>query len=75
MKGVFQTIKGQCFFIQETKVEVIDVQVFRSICPWPGGSFVMSPWFKKMAIMKWQQPMPLHYFQYNCNNGHGLKKK
>lgn len=42
LKGVFQSVKGECLFIQETKMEVIEAQVVRSFCPWPDGQFVMS---------------------------------
>lgn len=35
IKGVFQSIKGECLFIQGTKMVDISVQVFRSIINLP----------------------------------------
>ena len=43
MKGVIRSCKGECVFIQETKMEVIENQVINSFCPWSNGQFVMGP--------------------------------
>ena len=43
MKGVFCCFKEECLFIQETKMEEIDDQIIRSICPWSSFQFVTSP--------------------------------
>lgn len=43
MNGVFCCFKGECLFIQETKMEEIDYQIIRSICPWSSFQFVTSP--------------------------------
>lgn len=42
MKGVVLSFKGECLFIQETKMENIDDQIIRLICPWFNGLFSMS---------------------------------
>lgn len=39
-KGLFQSFKGECLFLQETK---LDAYVLRSICPWSNCRFVMCP--------------------------------
>lgn len=38
MKGLFCCFKGECLFIQETKMEEIDYQIIRSICHWSSFS-------------------------------------
>lgn len=35
LKGMVQSSKGECLFVQETKMEMIDDQIIRSISPWP----------------------------------------
>lgn len=42
-KGLFQSFKGECLFLQETKLENINAYVLRSICPWSNCRFVMCP--------------------------------
>lgn len=43
VKGVIQSIKGECVFIQETKMEIIENQVVKSLCPWSNCHFVLGP--------------------------------
>ncbi|RWR95161.1 hypothetical protein CKAN_02449000 [Cinnamomum micranthum f. kanehirae] len=43
MKGTFQSYKGECLFIQETKMESIDDQIMRSFCPWRSCRYASCP--------------------------------
>ena len=43
LKGMVQSSKGECLFVQETKMEMIDDQIIRSISPWPSYQYVMCP--------------------------------
>ena len=43
LKGMVQSFKGECLFLQETKMEVIDIQIIRSICLWSNSEFAMCP--------------------------------
>lgn len=39
MKGVSHSFKGECLFIQETKMKNIGAQIIRSVCPWSNSLF------------------------------------
>ena len=43
LKGMVQSFKGECLFLQETKMEIIEIQIIRSICPWSNSQFGMCP--------------------------------
>lgn len=43
IKGVVKTVKAEFFFLQETKMEVIDAKVIRSISVFPYASYVFAP--------------------------------
>ena len=43
MKGMFNAFKGECMFIQETKMDIIDTKVIRSVCSWLDYQFAMCP--------------------------------
>ena len=43
LKCMILSFQGECVFIQETKMEVLDAQVIRAICPWSDCQVAFCP--------------------------------
>lgn len=59
LKGFFRSAKAEFLFLQETKMEVIDDVMVRSLCPFRDHSFVFCPSIGRLGgiLLVWNSVM------------------